>query len=311
MNRDLIRTFSRDEVEAALKSLEPLSTPDPNDMPPTFFQTYWSIVGDDVSSTVLNRLNNCSLPTTINHTFITLIPKVKSSEKISEFRPISLCNVIYKLVSKVLANRLQEVLPGIILENQSAFQAGRLITDNILMAYETLHYMKHQPGKGGFMALKLDMSKAYDRIEWSFLKQIMLRMGFHEKWVDLLMMCITSVSYSLLINGEPSEKIVPTRGIKQGDPISLYLFLLCSEGLHALIEKAANAGLIRGISLCKNGPRLTHLFFADDSLLFCKALIQECNHIQAILADYEVASGQKLDRDKTTLFFSKATSPDT
>ena len=90
------------------------------------------------------------MPIEINHTFITLIPKVKSPERISEFRPISLCNVIYKLVSKVLANRLQWLLPDIILENQSAFQAGRLISDNILMAYETLHYMKHQLGKAGF-----------------------------------------------------------------------------------------------------------------------------------------------------------------
>ena len=155
------------------------------------------------------------------------------------------------------------------------------------------------------------MSKAYDRVEWSFLKLIMIRMGFHEKWVNLMMMCITTVSYSLLINEEPTEKIIPSRGIRQGDSISPYLFLLCSEGLHALIEKAARAGLIRGISLCRNGPRLTHLFFADDSLLFCRTSIQECIHIQTILSEYEAASGQKLNRDKTTLFFSKATSPST
>ena len=154
------------------------------------------------------------MPAEINHTFITLIPKVKSLERISEFRPISLCNVIYKLVSKVLANRLQGLLPDIISKNQSAFQVGRLISDNILMAYETLHYMKHQSGKAGFLTLKLDMSKVYDTIEWSFLKSIMIRMGFHEKWVNLMMMCITTVSYSLLLNGEPTEKIIPSRGIR-------------------------------------------------------------------------------------------------
>ena len=99
--------------------------------------------------------------------------------------------------------------------------------------------MKHQSGKAGFLVLKLNMSKAYDRVEWSFLKLLMLRMGFHEKWVDLMMMYITMVSYSLLINREPTKKIVPSRGIRQGDPISPYLFLLCSKGLHALIERAA------------------------------------------------------------------------
>jgi len=153
MNRELIRSFSRDEVEATLKSMEPFSAPGPDGMPPTFFQTYWSIVGDDISSAILNCLNNCSLLAAINHTFIILIPKVKSPEFFFDFRLISLCNVIYKLVSKVLANRLQGVLLGIISENQSAFQAGRPITDNILMAYETLHYIKHQPGKWGVLWL--------------------------------------------------------------------------------------------------------------------------------------------------------------
>lgn len=117
------------------------------------------------------------------------------------------------------------------------------------------------------------------------------------------MMCITTASYSILINGEPSEKIFPSRGIRQEDPLSPYLFLLCSEGLHALLDKAAREGLIQGISLCRNGPRLTHLFFADNSLLFCRASMQECNHIQAILSEFEAASGQKLNREKTTIFF--------
>ena len=135
-------------------------------------------MGDEVCFVVLDCLNNCKIPDVINHTNITLIPKVKSPENIIEFRPISLGNVVYKLVSKVLANRLKMVLPAIVSENQTAFQAGRVITDNVLMAFETLHYMKnHQSGKSGFMALKLDMSKAYDRVEWLYLEKIM------RKWV--------------------------------------------------------------------------------------------------------------------------------
>ena len=126
------------------------------------------------------------------------------------------------------------------------------------------------------MALKLDMSKAYDRVEWSYLERIMRRMGFDDRWVALIMECISSVSYSILINGEPTRVIHPSRGIRQGDPLSPYLFLLCTEGLHSLLHQAETSGQIRGVSICRNGPRLTHLFFADDSLVFCRASMQEC-----------------------------------
>uniref|UniRef100_A0A2N9EQ08 Reverse transcriptase domain-containing protein n=1 Tax=Fagus sylvatica TaxID=28930 RepID=A0A2N9EQ08_FAGSY len=159
----------------------------------------------------------------------------------------------------------------------------------------------------GSMALKLDMSKAYDRVEWGFLKQVMIRMGFCDKWISLIMECISTVSYSLLINGEPTGHIIPTRGIRQGDPISPYLFLLCAEGLNGLLQKATSQGDIHGVSLCRQGPKITNLFFADDSLLFCRATIPECQKIQDILRLYEQASGQQLNRAKTTLFFSRNT----
>ena len=122
----------------------------------------------------------------------------------SNFRPISLCNVIYKIVSKVIANHLKPLLNSIISETQSVFINNRLITENILIAYESLHHMKNNcTGKQGFMVFKLDMSKANDRVEWSFLEQILLKLSFHDDWVALLMECITTVSYSILLNGEP------------------------------------------------------------------------------------------------------------
>ena len=152
------------------------------------------------------------------------------------------------------------------------------------------------------MALKLDMSKAYDRVEWSFLECLLRKMGFQSRWVDFMMECISTVSYSILINGEPSQTIHPSRGLRQGDPISPYLFLLCTEGLHGLISKAATSCDIRGISIYRNGPRLTHLFFADDSLLFCKASVQECTYIQTLLASFEETSGQQLNREKPHCF---------
>jgi len=158
----------------------------------------------------------------------------------TEFRPISLSNVVYKLVSKVLANRLKTILPQIIKENQSVFLSEMLIMDNVLVAFELMHYLDHKrEGKDCYMAIKLEMSKAYDRVEWGFIKQVMERMGFYEKWINLIIHCITTVSYSVLINGVAYGSIIPTRGLHQGDPISPYIFLMCAEGFSFLINDAA------------------------------------------------------------------------
>jgi hypothetical protein len=137
------------------------------------------------------------MPEGLNSTNIALIPKVNSPSTTTEFRPISLCNVLYKLVSKVLAYRLKKILANIISPMQSAFIPGRLITNNVLAAYETLHTMKSRlkgkKKKKGFMAVKLDMSKAYDRVEWRYLKVVMRKMGFDSKWIRLIMMCVSMV----------------------------------------------------------------------------------------------------------------------
>ena len=124
-----------------------------------------------------------------------------------------------------------------------------------------------------------------------------------------MMECVSTVNYSILINGEPSSIIHPAKGLKQGDPLFPFLFLFCTEGLDSLIQHAAASGQIKGVSICKKGPRLTHLFFADDSLFFCRASIAECHKIHALLCSYERVSGQQLNRSKTSLFFSKSTSP--
>lgn len=148
----------------------------------------------------------------------------------------------------------------------------------------------HTNGKTGFMVLKLDMSKAYDRVKWAYMEKVLEKMSFHERWVKLMMVCITTASYSVLINGEPHGEITPTRGLRQGDPLSPYLFLMCTKGLHGLISKAANDGDIEGVSICRNGPKLTRLLFANDSLIFYKSSESECQSLLNILAKYERAS---------------------
>ena len=183
--------------------MAPLKAPRPDGMSHLFYQHYWNLVGDDVCQFVLNFLNNASLPEHLNHTFITLIPKKKNPEYASKFRLISLYNVLYKIFSKVLANRLKRILPKIIIEHQSAFTKSRFISDNILVAFESLYSMQKHIGNVDFMVIKLDMSKAYDRVEWPYVEAVMRTMGFTEQWIKLIILCVTSVSYSILVNGEP------------------------------------------------------------------------------------------------------------
>ena len=277
MNLELMQEFTAMEVEVALKQMAPLKSLGPNGMPPIFYQNYWSLVGSDVTDAILMYLNTGTFPPSLGHSFITLIPKVKNPKYISQYQPISLSNVLYRVYSKVLANRLKKLLPNIVFEQQSAFMTDHLISDNIMVAFETLHYIRnHSTGSIDFMALKLDMSKTYDRVAWRYMEKHMKRMGFCEAWVKLMMGCISTTTYSILINGEPQGNIVPTRGLCQGDPLSPYLFLLCTKGFHGLLKKSENLGDIKGISISHNGPKLIHLLFADDSFIFCRAKDSDC-----------------------------------
>ena len=191
MNADLTRSFTAMEVEQALKQMKPMTALGPDGMPPILYKSYWNTVGSDVIDASLSVLNSGIMPPNLNHTFITLIPKTKPPTNLKDYCPISLCNVIYKIISKTIANRLKKFLPKLVSETQSAFMSDRLISDNIIVAFETLHHLKNKrKGKTGFMALKLDMSKAYDRVKWDFLDKIMERLGFDGKWRNLVGCCI-------------------------------------------------------------------------------------------------------------------------
>jgi hypothetical protein len=177
---------------------------------------------------------------------------------VHHFQPISLCNIIYKIISKILANRLKALLYHFISPYQSAFVHFRTIQDNSIMAHELLHTLKSKRGRGGLMAVKIDMEKAFDRMEWDFLLTIMLKLGFHPTWVNWIRICVSTPSFSILINGSPFGKFTPSRGLRQGDPLSHFLFILGTEVLSRLFHQQESLGLLNGIRIAKSCPSVNH-----------------------------------------------------
>ncbi|KAL6205411.1 hypothetical protein ACLB2K_022671 [Fragaria x ananassa] len=309
MTRSLNRDISKEEVVKALKQMHPSKAPGPDGFSLVFYdfyQQFWEIVGADVVMAVREFLNSEELIREINHTWVTLIPKVKTPEYVHQLRPISLCNVIYKLGSKVLANRIKPLLDDIISQHQGTFVPGRLISDNSLLAFEISHCLKRRKrGKVGYCALKIDMSKAYDRVEWSFLETVLSKLGFGGNLLRWVMNCVRTVSYSFLVNGEPSREVIPTRGLRQGDAISPYLFLVCAEVLSRMINEAEARDQIHGIRVCTGAPVVNHLFFADDSFIFLKAEVEDVLSMKQIFVAYERMSGQQINYDKSCISFSR------
>ena len=295
-----------EEKLKALFQMFPTKAPGPDGFPAHFFQRHWELCGEEVTNIVIKLLSGREDVSAINETLIVLIPKVASPEEISQFRPISLCNVLYKIASKVVANRLKVILSEIISEEQSAFVPGRLISDNIISAYECLHFMKRRRAVNmRCCALKLDMMKAYDRVEWIYLAAILTKLGFHQSWVQMVMSLVTSVSFSVLLNGDRLENFRPTRGLRQGDPISPYLFLLSAEGLSGLINSKIQSSVLNGIKVAPSAPTVSHLLFADDSLLFFRADVANAEIIKEVLGIYCGASGQRVNMEKSSILFAK------
>ena len=194
MNRILLQDFKPEEARIALDQMHSEKALGPNCMTVGFYKKYWNTVGPDVTRLVLGFLNRGECIHAINHINLVLIPKIKNPSTPKDYRPISLCNVSYKIISKVLANRLKVILPEIIDESQSVFVQGRMIYDNIMVAHESVHSMMNKTyGRTGWLAAKMDMSKAYDRIEWDYLAGIMRVMGFASRWVDMIMVCVRIV----------------------------------------------------------------------------------------------------------------------
>lgn len=201
-NASLMLLVTKEEVRRAVFDINPSKCPGLDGMSGHFFQQFWETSGDDITTMVQKFFATGMWEEGLNDTNICMILKSLTSKSMSDYRPISLCNIAYKIVSKLMAKRLKKVLPTIISETQAAFVEGRLISDNIMVAHELLHALSSDNKCASeYIAIKTDISKAYDRVEWTFLDRAMHAIGFSAPWRSLIMSSVSSVRYQVLING--------------------------------------------------------------------------------------------------------------
>ncbi|KAI5338506.1 hypothetical protein L3X38_017777 [Prunus dulcis] len=304
-NENLLAPVSDFELECAIKSIGPLKAPGPNGLHAVFYQKCWDKTKHLVKSLV-NDFHSNNIPLQdINHNNIALIPKVASPESVNHFRPISLCNVSYKIITKIIVSRLRPILSKCISKNQGAFAPGRSIFDNILIAHELFHDFKRKRGSRGAMATKLDLEKAYDLLDWKYIRGCLDQFGFSNEWFDRIMNCVSSTSFSMLINGSPYGHFNPSRGIRQGDLLSPYIFILCMEPFVRHFNLLAqNPKTNVGLLSSQGGDRISNLVFADDGLICARSTAMAAKNINCLLDNFSKVSGQRINLDKSTVYFS-------
>ena len=202
-----------------------------------FFQKHWNVVGESLFSTVKDIFDCGSIDATVCKTLIILIPKKDKPENFSKFRPISLCNTFYKIITKIIANRFKVIMNKVVAPTQSSFVPGRHITYNIIITQEVVHSMRTMRGRDGFMAMKVDLEKAYDKLSWSFIADTIHDIGIPDKLISVFMKCLTGTTMQISWNGDVSEEFRPSIGVRQGDPLSPYIFVICMEILSHLITQ--------------------------------------------------------------------------
>jgi hypothetical protein len=217
------------------------TAPGPDGFTINFFHACWDMLKLEVLEIMEESRSRQWVLPALNATFLTLIPKEENIAAPSKYRPISLCNVIYKIITKVIANRLKPLLPLLISPEQMGYVEGRKILDGIILAHEVIHSLKTTKKPG--MLLKLDLSKAFDRLSWEYIENILLAFGFSQDWVHWILSLLSSSFFFILVNGSPSPTFSPSRGIHQGDPLSPFLFILMAEGLGRMLTNAFSKAL--------------------------------------------------------------------
>lgn len=288
-----------EEVKKDIFAVKPWKAPGPDGFLVGFYQKSWSIVRGKVCDFVKQAWNNPGSIAKVNKTDICLIPKVFHPQAVAQFRPISLCNTIYKVVSKVLMERLKECILAWVSPFQTGFVRGRIIHENVIIAKEAMNILPKKKGKKGLFVIKIYLSKAYDKINWDFIAHILKELNLPEKMFDLIMHAISNVETITEVNFLDLQ-----RGIRQGDPLSSYLFLLCMDKLSHLIEQDVMENKWKGIKMGKYGPSISHLMFTDDLLLFGEATESQMRSVMQVLQRFSHLSEQEVSIEKISMMFS-------
>lgn len=283
--------FDIQEISMALEQMDPGKAPGPDGFNAKYIKFMWSAIQQDIQI-IFNEFHLSSkLPGGLNSSFMTLIPKVFQPSKVQDYRPISLINCTMKILLKLLANRMKNVLHKLVAEEQSAFIKGRLISDSILITSEVVHNLQTGQSKG--IVLKLDFEKAFDTTDWDFLMHTLQRMGFGDRWSSWIHSIISTAKPSILVNGSPSREFCMERGLRQGDPISPMLFILVTQTLHTLLAKATEVGIISGIKMGHN-LSLSLQQFADDTIIFLEDSWEAVRGIKILLTIFQFCQASKL-----------------
>ena len=298
----LSRPFATCEIKNAIMSMEAYKAPGPDGFQPLFYQRFWDTVSPSLIWLVQDVLSGVDFPEGLNDAYLVLIPKCDVPEKANQFRPIGLCNIVYKVVTKVLVNRLKPVLPSLISPTQCSFVPNRQIIDNVVIMQEMLHTMRRKQSKKGSMEVKIDFEKAYHRLKWPFIWDSLLELRLPQQIVDVVMQCITSTKLQILWNGEPMEAFSHSRGIRQGDPLSPYLYVICMERLTHLIEREVRFGGWKPLRASRYWPPISNLAFADDLILFGDGSLEQAGSLKKCLDLFCEASGSKGSLAKSKTF---------
>ncbi|GJY51080.1 RNA-directed DNA polymerase, eukaryota [Tanacetum coccineum] len=291
--------FSREEIKREVWDCGSDKAPGPDGFTFGFFKRFWEVIKEAVFAFVRSFQNRRVIPHGCNSSFIALIPKVNDPRFTSDFRPTSLIRCQYKIIGKLLANRLATVIDSIVSPEQSAFIKGRHILDGPMMLSEIIAHFKATRRK--LMVFKVDFEKAYDSLSWDFLFEVMNKMGFTLNWFAWVKATLTSSRASVLLNGAPTEEFDVQRGLRQGDPLSPFLFVLAMEGFHVGNSEAYRAGVFQGVSIGSSDIHISHLLYADDAILLCDWGVQNARQIIRMLRVFQLASGLKINLNKSKL----------